>query len=505
MNTWIFQSNPIKFDIDTYLDENKSVNWTLRQKHFEKKITLGDEVYIWRSDGDIKNSGGIIAKAIVIGIECPRNVEDSKEYWKTEEWSNIESRVDLTVLEVRKDIGMIKRTNLLNYETLENLRILKVRNETNYLLTIEQAKEINTLWENSKPNIVSFPPLKISSRDREFKKYPQVIRDKIAFFYLFEGKTPRWLDENIIGVSADYSRGWQAMGILHHLGLVEAHKGIFQGLMINTAIYTLRNFNDAKFERIAQILERYSLNLYDDNLQLFKPLDDTYKLIKQIGTSQYTDGVRIDKAFHDVFNPPNSPFYTERGIARPIKVLFNNKVFNADYRFEDQEDKTIVLQSIRFKKELKEEFKKVFPYPDGEFIIQQGVDANHFVFTFSNTASESVIIDEDETDYPEGATAYRTHKVRERNPKVVKKAKQLFMNKNKGKLFCEACGFNFLNFYGERGLEFIEGHHKKLVSQMEEGEKTNVEDIALLCSNCHRMIHKKPQISVEELSKLIRR
>ena len=65
------------------------------------------------------------------------------------------------------------------------------------------------------------------------------------------------------------------------------------------------------------------------------------------------DGVRIDKEFHEIFNPTDSKFFIPRGKAREIKVLFNNKIFTAEYRFEDQTDKHIILQSIRFRKELK--------------------------------------------------------------------------------------------------------------------------------------------------------
>ncbi|WFD09028.1 HNH endonuclease [Tepidibacter hydrothermalis] len=239
------------------------------------------------------------------------------------------------------------------------------------------------------------------------------------------------------------------------------------------------------------------------NLDVFTINIDSPILLKEVGTSQYTDGVRIEKEFHLILNPPDSPFYVERGQARKIKVLFNNKIFEAEYRYENQARKDIELQSIRFKKDLKEEFRKVFPIPEGQFSIQIGEDLNHFVF---NHLVELDTIDyEDEAKgYVEGKKAYRTHKIIERNQQVIKKSKVLFIKKHNGKLYCEACGFNFTEVYGDRGKDFIEGHHKKLVSQMKEGEKTRTEDIAMLCSNCHRMIHRKPLLSVEELSELIR-
>ncbi|GAE32694.1 hnh endonuclease [Halalkalibacter hemicellulosilyticusJCM 9152] len=62
---------------------------------------------------------------------------------------------------------------------------------------------------------------------------------------------------------------------------------------------------------------------------------------------------------------------------------------------------------------------------------------------------------------------------------------------NYGRLFCEICNFDFYKKYGELGGDFIEGHHTIPVSELEEGHKTNVKDIVLVCSNCHRMLHRK--------------
>jgi predicted HNH restriction endonuclease len=93
----------------------------------------------------------------------------------------------------------------------------------------------------------------------------------------------------------------------------------------------------------------------------------------------------------------------------------------------------------------------------------------------------------------------RFHKVRERNTKTVKKKKDDFLKKN-GRLYCEVCDFDFEKEYGSRGDGFIECHHTKFLSDYDEPTKTSITDLVLLCSNCHRIIHrKKPWLSVEEL------
>jgi 5-methylcytosine-specific restriction protein A len=73
-----------------------------------------------------------------------------------------------------------------------------------------------------------------------------------------------------------------------------------------------------------------------------------------------------------------------------------------------------------------------------------------------------------------------------------------------GKLLCEVCQFDFEAKYGIRGQGFIECHHTKPVTSLAEGAKTHIDDLALVCPNCHRMIHRaKPWLLLEELRAVI--
>lgn len=295
-----------------------------------------------------------------------------------------------------------------------------------------------------------------------------------------------------------------------------SHKIIVESTMEYRSI--LRERYKSRFPNVIDMLELHknidventtnsetTLKLQDaeDNTNNFADFisnSDSPILYKNLGKSQYSDGVRIDKSFHEIFNPSNSPYYVKRGTARKVSILFNNKVFQAEYRYENQSDKQIDLQSIRFRKELKIEFKKVFPLPQGEFTIKLGKDINHFIFTI---LSDSINYDDDSLQFPEGRKAYRMHRVIERNPAVIKLAKERFAQSHNGKIFCEVCGMDFSLVYSDRGDGFIEGHHRKAVSDMKEGEMTKVEDIAMLCSNCHRMIHRPPLITIEELASIV--
>jgi 5-methylcytosine-specific restriction enzyme A len=82
---------------------------------------------------------------------------------------------------------------------------------------------------------------------------------------------------------------------------------------------------------------------------------------------------------------------------------------------------------------------------------------------------------------------YRMHRTIERNAKLAGMAKLLLGTK------CQVCGFDFEGVYGEIGKGFIEAHHLQPLASLIEGVAIAVDpvhDFAVLCSNCHRMIHR---------------
>ncbi|MHB8132553.1 MAG: HNH endonuclease [Mobilitalea sp.] len=79
--------------------------------------------------------------------------------------------------------------------------------------------------------------------------------------------------------------------------------------------------------------------------------------------------------------------------------------------------------------------------------------------------------EEEEEQFPEGRILYREHRCRERNKKLVEKAKEnASLN---GQLECVICGFNFFRYYGEIGKGFIECHHTVPVSEYDVEKTTS--------------------------------
>lgn len=136
------------------------------------------------------------------------------------------------------------------------------------------------------------------------------------------------------------------------------------------------------------------------------------------------------------------------------------------------------------------------------FYMVEGKNKGHYGLIKQDCAKFDLTADDDE--FCEGKRMLKLHLIRERNQYLITAAKKKFKCEHNGKLFCEVCGFDFAEVYGDLGSGFIEAHHIKPVSEMKENEKTSIEDIVMLCSNCHSMIHRrKPWITKGNLKELI--
>jgi 5-methylcytosine-specific restriction enzyme A len=99
---------------------------------------------------------------------------------------------------------------------------------------------------------------------------------------------------------------------------------------------------------------------------------------------------------------------------------------------------------------------------------------------------------DDEDAAAEGRLLFRMHRARERNQEIVRRKKEQALAQM-GRLACEVCEFDFEMAYGrELGAGFIECHHLQPLGELSAARVTRLSDLALICANCHRMIHRKP-------------
>jgi 5-methylcytosine-specific restriction endonuclease McrA len=184
--------------------------------------------------------------------------------------------------------------------------------------------------------------------------------------------------------------------------------------------------------------------------------------------------------------------YDFKGFSADENMILDNTGLGADYQQANIYYKEYIISDLPTNETLERDFKLMLYY-----YLEYLNDEN--VLTLDTDFSTAI------GSVEEGKRALKQHYIRERNHKIIKDVKNRFFSKH-GKFFCTVCNFIFEEHYGDRGKSYIEGHHTKSVSQMQPGDMTMPEDIALLCSNCHRMIHVKyPWLTIDELKRIYKK
>ena len=139
------------------------------------------------------------------------------------------------------------------------------------------------------------------------------------------------------------------------------------------------------------------------------------------------------------------------------------------------------------------------------FLTREKELADVIKFFLDTQYVNSISIDlGDITQAKEGNLLIKEHFYRERDYKIIRQKKNAVLA-HEGALRCEACNFDYSKTYGTRGHNFIEVHHNKPISDYRSSDVTKLSDLSVLCSSCHRMIHRyHPWITIDELKKIIK-
>ncbi len=98
----------------------------------------------------------------------------------------------------------------------------------------------------------------------------------------------------------------------------------------------------------------------------------------------------------------------------------------------------------------------------------------------------------------EGEPRLMIHFHRERDSHIAQ-AKRDAVIASSGRLVCEACGISATVKYPGLNGEICEVHHRLPLAESCGNVETRLEDLAVLCANCHRAIHRgSPMPGVEE-------
>lgn len=232
-------------------------------------------------------------------------------------------------------------------------------------------------------------------------------------------------------------------------------------------------------------------------------LEITYNACKDVYNGRLSRQEAIEKMVNEGMNSGSAPI--------------NIQVFN---RLMNGEKSTRTLSAITFEYFLKKILQDFAP---AQFAICLEALLKHIDYmettrgytmglvraiyvkykNFEKTLGSAEIDQElEESSFPEGKEKYRLHRYKERNSALIKSAKKTYRQIDL-KMQCQICQFSFLVEYGELGEDYIEAHHVFPISELKVETETKIEDIAMVCANCHRMLHRKrPWLEIENLRTL---
>ena len=180
MQHWVFQANPDRFDVDQYVTRQDDILWSVGQSHFRDQINLGDKVYIWRAKGKrfINKVYGIIAEGTISG---PPEVlqDDCPDLWRSDDalQESLQLRVPVSITRRCVRDGQVIQAHALAQDPVTSgLKIQKMRNLTNYLITESEAEHISRLISNV-AIIKSQPPYNSTYQRPSYREFGDAPND----------------------------------------------------------------------------------------------------------------------------------------------------------------------------------------------------------------------------------------------------------------------------------------------------------------------------------------
>jgi len=83
-----------------------------------------------------------------------------------------------------------------------------------------------------------------------------------------------------------------------------------------------------------------------------------------------------------------------------------------------------------------------------------------------------------------------THRQREHRLRAAKIRQAMGLNGGRLQCAVPGCGFDFVETYGHLGRDFAFVHHLRGLAAKGKPSETRLEDLAIVCGNCHAMIHR---------------
>lgn len=152
IRSWIFQSNPDKWDVEAALAQLSAFDFTVRQ-HADQ-IAEGDKVYLWQSGPH----AGIVGVATVDGLPSIRTIDEAARRFVRDGSGLTEAQLRAPLRVASRLPQPLLKHELANVPALLDLTILRAPQGTNFSLTPLQAQAIDDLIADQLRNGASAPP-----------------------------------------------------------------------------------------------------------------------------------------------------------------------------------------------------------------------------------------------------------------------------------------------------------------------------------------------------------
>lgn len=198
---------------------------------------------------------------------------------------------------------------------------------------------------------------------------------------------------------------------------------------------------------------------------------------------------------HDVRGPRGGKYKAQCDVV--VRRMSADLDYRRYKRFNRSQGMLLGIQRLQFQDSTRKAVTQVLWQGDGK----NGFEPCSTTISIEHDPGAAGAVEDLDLTGIEGRQHLVEHLDRERRPELVKAKKDAAMRAT-GKLACEVCGFDFPSRYGPLGDGYCEVHHRVGLGVGGE-KKVGLRDLAIICSNCHRMIHRtgNPMLSVEEFSK----
>lgn len=248
-------------------------------------------------------------------------------------------------------------------------------------------------------------------------------------------------------------------------------------------------FSDGKYGGIEEALIE-AINFRHEVISSF-PLE----LRRRLGTKRGLSADPEERISRCISKGKKQPYTSWKAVWYDENYNVKKREFSV-IRFSEEGAKKLALEQAtknhNYKPKEETWVKPSDPYAKQKYrkISREDVEVLASINSTTSSPSKSDSTPEGIDPYGfEGDKQHVTHISIERDRNLRNKKVIEFIKKH-GELFCEVCGFNFSKTYSFLKHNIIEVHHIRPLSELNEKTKVSLDDLILLCANCHFAVHQ---------------